>query len=132
MIVVRTGDLLASQAQTLVNTVNCVGVMGKGIALLFKDRFPEMFDDYRRRCDAGEVRLGRPYVWRGLLPPQVLNFPTKGHWRSVSRLDDIIAGLDHLEAHYRGGASPRWPCHPSAAATASSSGGWWGPSSFAG
>lgn len=101
MITVRTGDLLASQAQTLVNTVNCVGVMGKGIALLFKDRFPEMFDDYRRRCDAGEVRLGRPYVWRGLLPPQVLNFPTKGHWRSVSRLDDIIAGLDHLEAHYR-------------------------------
>ena len=101
MITICKGDLLTSSAQTLVNTVNCVGVMGKGIALLFKNRFPEMFEDYRRRCEAGEVRLGQPYVWRGLLPPQVLNFPTKDHWRSVSRLEDIVAGLDHLEAHYR-------------------------------
>jgi len=93
---VAEGDLFDSDAQTLVNTVNTVGVMGKGIALQFKRRFPEMYEDYRRRCERGEVILGRPYLWAGLFPPYVLNFPTKAHWRSVSRLRDITAGLDHL------------------------------------
>lgn len=101
MVEVRTGDLFDSQAQTLVNTVNCVGVMGKGVALGFKKRFPEMYEDYVRRCARGEVRLGRPYLYRHLVLPWVLNFPTKDHWRSVSRLDDIIQGLEYLEAHYK-------------------------------
>jgi O-acetyl-ADP-ribose deacetylase (regulator of RNase III)/uncharacterized protein YwgA len=101
MITVVKGDLFKSKAQTLVNTVNCVGVMGKGIALGFKKQFPEMFADYVRRCDAGEVKLGQPYLYRSLLPPWVLNFPTKDHWRSVARLSDITRGLDHLEAHYK-------------------------------
>lgn len=99
-VTVREGDIFKSRAQTLVNTVNCVGVMGKGIALGFRKRFPQMHDDYVRRCDRGEVRLGRPYLYKQSSGPWVLNFPTKDHWRSVSRLADIEAGLDHLESHY--------------------------------
>ncbi len=100
---VRTliGDLFGSRAQTLVNTVNCVGVMGKGIALEFKKRFPEMYRDYVIRCAATQVRLGEPYLFRGLIPPWILNFPTKDDWRSVSRISDIVAGLEYLERHYR-------------------------------
>jgi len=98
---VRQGDLFESSAQTLVNTVNTVGVMGKGVALGFKKRFPEMYRDYVRRCERGEVHLGRPYLWRPLVEPWVLNFPTKQHWRSDSKLQDIVAGLEYLAAHYR-------------------------------
>jgi O-acetyl-ADP-ribose deacetylase (regulator of RNase III) len=98
---VVVGDLFEAPAQTLVNTVNCVGVMGKGVALEFKKRFPAMYEDYVARCERGEVKLGRPYLYRNPQPPHVLDFPTKGHWRSVSRLKDIVTGLDYLEAHYR-------------------------------
>lgn len=98
---VREGDLFASKAQTLVNTVNCVGVMGKGVALEFRKRFPDMYEDYVARCRRGEVRLGRPYLFRYENGPWILNFPTKGHWRAVSRLRDIVEGLDWLERHYR-------------------------------
>ena len=94
------GDLFASQAQTLVNTVNCVGVMGKGVALEFKKRLPSLFDDYAARCARKEVRLGEPYLFAGTDGRQVLNFPTKGHWRSPSRLADIESGLDHFVKHY--------------------------------
>ncbi len=95
------GDLFQSKAQTLVNTVNCVGVMGKGLALEFKNRFPGMYKDYVRRCKKGHVRLGEPYLFRQLEPQYILNFPTKDHWRSVSRLDDIIQGLEYLKKHYK-------------------------------
>jgi len=98
---VVVGDLFEAPAQTLVNTVNCVGVMGKGVALEFKKRFPAMYEDYVVRCERGEVKLGRPYLYRNPEAPHVLNFPTKDHWRSVSRLKEIVAGLKHLEAHYR-------------------------------
>jgi len=98
---VVVGDLFKSRAQTLVNTVNCVGVMGKGVALGFKERFPDMFEDYVRRCERREVRLGRPYLYKGETEPWVLNFPTKDHWRSVARLDAIVEGLEHLERNYR-------------------------------
>ena len=103
MMMVRTltGDLFESKAQTLVNTVNCVGIMGKGVALEFKKRFPDMYKDYVKRCAAKQVRLGQPYLFRWLVPPWVLNFPTKDDWRSVSRLSDIVAGLEYLERHYR-------------------------------
>jgi O-acetyl-ADP-ribose deacetylase (regulator of RNase III) len=101
MVKVVVGDLFESNAQTLVNTVNCVGVMGKGVALEFKKRFPEMYADYVQRCERGEVRLGEPYLFRYLTPPWVLNFPTKGHWRSVAKLDDIVRGLRYLTEHYR-------------------------------
>lgn len=95
------GDILQSKAQTLINTVNCVGVMGKGIALEFKNRFPDMHEDYLGRCKRGEVKPGLPYLYRTLLPPQIINFPTKDHWKSVSKISDIERGLEYLLAHYR-------------------------------
>ena len=97
---VVVGDMFESRAQTLVNTVNCVGVMGKGVAAAFRKRFPAMYMDYVARCDRHEVQLGRPYLYSEPDPPHVLNFPTKQHWRAVSRLSDIVEGLDYLEEHY--------------------------------
>ena len=101
MVKVLMGDILKSKAQTLVNTVNCVGIMGKGIALEFKEQFPDMFNDYVARCNRNEVRLGKPYLYKRLTPPWILNFPTKGHWRSVSRIEDIVKGLKYLLQHYK-------------------------------
>jgi len=98
---VLVGDLFEAKSQTLVNTVNCVGVMGKGIALEFKKRFPDMYRDYVARCERREVQLGKPYLYKMLLPPWILNFPTKDHWRSVASLDSIVEGLDYLLTHYR-------------------------------
>lgn len=77
MVKVLIGDLFASEAQTWVNTINLVGVMGKGVALEFKKRFPEMYKDYVARCKRNEVQLGRPYLYKFLIPPWILNFPTK-------------------------------------------------------
>lgn len=93
------GDLFESRAKTLVNTVNCVGVMGKGVAEQFKLRFPAMFEDYKSRTDRKAVRLGEPYLYRDQSGVQIVNFPTKDHWRSPSRLTDIERGLDYLAAH---------------------------------
>jgi uncharacterized protein YwgA len=75
--------------------------MGKGVALGFKERFPEMFADYQRRCERGEVRLGRPYLFKHLVGPWIVNFPTKQHWRQVTNLQDIVSGLEYLRAHYK-------------------------------
>jgi O-acetyl-ADP-ribose deacetylase (regulator of RNase III)/uncharacterized protein YwgA len=93
------GNLFDSGAQTLVNTVNCVGVMGKGVAEQFKSRFPAMFEDYKKRADRKAVRLGEPYLYRDRSGVQIINFPTKDHWRSPSRLADVERGLDYLVAH---------------------------------
>ncbi|UJJ59716.1 type II toxin-antitoxin system antitoxin DNA ADP-ribosyl glycohydrolase DarG [Rhodanobacter denitrificans] len=93
------GDLFTSQARVLVNTVNCVGVMGKGIAQEFRKRYPAMFKDYASRCKDGRVRIGEPYLYRDTAGAWVLNFPTKRHWRSPSRIAGIEAGLDYLAAH---------------------------------
>jgi O-acetyl-ADP-ribose deacetylase (regulator of RNase III)/uncharacterized protein YwgA len=101
MMKVVMGDLFESKAQTIVNTVNCVGIMGKGIALEFKKRFPDMFRDYVKRCEAKQVRLGKPYLFKRLFPPWVLNFPTKNHWRSVAHLQDIVEGLRYVKQHYQ-------------------------------
>jgi O-acetyl-ADP-ribose deacetylase (regulator of RNase III)/uncharacterized protein YwgA len=98
---ILVGDILKSKAQTLVNTVNCVGIMGKGIALEFKKRFPEMFKDYEERCNRKEIRVGQPYLYKSLFGQQIVNFPTKEDWRSVSKISDIEQGLDHLAAHYK-------------------------------
>jgi len=95
------GNLLNSKAQTLVNTVNCVGVMGKGIALEFKIRFPEMYHDYLQKCKREEVKLGKPYLYKESGLPWILNFPTKDHWRSISRIKDIEKGLRYLKEYYK-------------------------------
>lgn len=99
MITNATGNLLQADADALVNTVNTVGVMGKGIALQFRKAYPEMFAAYAKACKAGEVRLGQMHVWEtGALngPRFIINFPTKGHWRSGSKISDIDAGLSDL------------------------------------
>lgn len=93
------GNLLQADVDALVNTVNTVGVMGKGIALQFKRVYPEMFKDYAKAAKRGELALGSMHVWAtGLMtgPRFIINFPTKGHWKSSSRLIDIERGLDDL------------------------------------
>jgi O-acetyl-ADP-ribose deacetylase (regulator of RNase III) len=104
MIYFKQGNLLESKADALVNTVNCVGIMGKGIALQFKQAFPENFKQYERACRAGEVQLGKMFVVStdSLLPPRyIINFPTKDHWKNRSRLESIESGLQDLVAKVR-------------------------------
>ena len=96
---VKQDDLLGSSMQTHVNTVNCVGIMGKGIALQFKERYPEMFADYQKKCRKGEVRLGKPYVYRVSADRLIVNFPTKDHWKNKSSLKSIEDGLKYLSEH---------------------------------
>jgi len=97
------GDIFDSKAQTLINTVNCVGIMGKGIAAEFKKRYPEMFNDYIARCQKNEVRPGVPYLFKIplLFAPQVINFPTKSDWRAASQIKDIDKGLKILVSKYK-------------------------------
>ena len=99
MIRFTTGDIITEDAEALVNTVNCVGVMGRGIALQFKKAFPENFRAYSEACERGEVNPGRMFVFdTGTLtnPRCIINFPTKRHWRGNSRVEDINAGLKDL------------------------------------
>ena len=102
MIESTQGNLLNAPVEALVNTVNTVGIMGKGIALQFKQAYPQMFRAYEHACKAGEVRLGKMHVvdLGGLLggPRWIINFATKGHWRARSRISDIEAGLQDLVA----------------------------------
>lgn len=101
------GDILAEKTEALVNTVNCVGVMGRGIALQFKRRFPENFKMYVSLCKSREMKPGQMFVFdRGaagqLFPPRyVINFPTKRHWRGKSRIEDIESGLESLVQEIR-------------------------------
>src|SRR5690554_6605167 len=90
------GDILKSDVEAIVNTVNCVGVMGRGIALQFKKAWPENFNAYKKACDAGEIMPGKMFVFStGQLayPRYIVNFPTKRHWRGASRMEDIEIGL---------------------------------------
>jgi O-acetyl-ADP-ribose deacetylase (regulator of RNase III) len=101
MIQTVTGNLLDADAEALVNTVNTVGVMGRGIALQFKRAFPENFRAYAQACKAGEVVPGRMFIHTtgaAANPKYIINFPTKRHWRSNSKLEDIEAGLAALAA----------------------------------
>jgi O-acetyl-ADP-ribose deacetylase (regulator of RNase III) len=114
MIEITRGDILRADAEALVNTVNCVGFMGRGIALQFKRRFPDNFRAYAAACRRKEVQPGKMHVFAtGLYtnPRYIINFPTKRHWRSKSRLDDIEAGLSDLirEVHRRKIASVAVP-----------------------
>ena len=114
MIEYRTGDILKDESEALVNTVNCVGVMGRGIALQFKDAYPENFKEYAAACKRGDVKPGNMLVYEtGRLtgPRYVINFPTKRHWRGKSRIQDIESGLKGLkeflqEKHIRSVAIP--------------------------
>jgi O-acetyl-ADP-ribose deacetylase (regulator of RNase III) len=99
MIHPSSGDILAAPVEALVNTVNCVGVMGRGIALQFKNAFPDNYKQYAQACKRKEVQPGRMFITStGLLqgPHYIINFPTKRHWRGKSRLEDIETGLVDL------------------------------------
>ena len=104
MITYKTGDILTEAAEALVNTVNCVGVMGRGVALQFKRAFPENFKAYAARCKHDEMRPGHVFVFEtgAMVPPRyIINFPTKRHWRGKSRLEDIESGLESLAGEIR-------------------------------
>jgi O-acetyl-ADP-ribose deacetylase (regulator of RNase III) len=99
MIQFTTGNILDAEAEALVNTVNCVGVMGRGIALQFKHAFPGNFKAYASACERGAVQPGRMFVFDTgelTLPRYIINFPTKRHWRGKSRIEDIQSGLEAL------------------------------------
>jgi O-acetyl-ADP-ribose deacetylase (regulator of RNase III) len=104
MVEFRTGDILQADAEALVNTVNCVGIMGRGIALQFKNVFPENFKAYAAACAREEVQPGRMFVFEtGTMtnPKFIINFPTKRHWRGKSRIEDIESGLKALVEEIR-------------------------------
>jgi O-acetyl-ADP-ribose deacetylase (regulator of RNase III) len=93
------GDILKADAEALVNTVNCVGIMGRGIALQFRKTFPENFKAYEAACKANQVQPGKMFVYdlnRLYNPRFIINFPTKRHWKGKSRLEDIKSGLADL------------------------------------
>ncbi len=99
MIHYTRGNLLEADVEALVNTVNTVGVMGKGVALMFKETFPDNFHAYVEACKNGELELGRVFVTEResfLSPRWIINFPTKRHWRSRNRVEWIEAGLVDL------------------------------------
>ncbi len=99
MINLTTGNLLQADVEAIVNTVNTVGVMGKGIALQFKKAYPVNFAAYKKACDSGEIRPGAVFVvdLQALANPKyVINFPTKRHWRGKSKIEDIDSGLVSL------------------------------------
>ncbi len=99
MLSLREGNLLDADVEAVVNTVNTVGVMGKGIALMFKERYPRNFAAYARACKSGEVRIGRIFATdtEDLFGPRwILNFPTKNHWRARTRLEWVEQGLEDL------------------------------------
>lgn len=99
MIHFQKGNLLEAPADALVNTVNTVGVMGKGLALQFKQRFPDNFRAYAAACKAGEVTVGRMFVTQNEElegPRWIINFPTKQYWRHPSKLEWVAAGLQDL------------------------------------
>lgn len=95
----KTGDILRDDAEALVNTVNCVGIMGRGVALQFKNDFPENFKAYEQACAREEVQPGRMFIYETHTltgPKFIVNFPTKRHWRGKSRMEDIDSGLKAL------------------------------------
>jgi O-acetyl-ADP-ribose deacetylase (regulator of RNase III) len=99
MIKLTQGDILKARTDALVNTVNCVGVMGRGVALQFRKAFPDNFQAYKQVCDRKQLHPGQVFVYDlgRLEPPRyVINFPTKRHWKGKSKLADIQAGLEAL------------------------------------
>ena len=94
------GDIFDSRAQVIVNTVNVKGVMGKGLALAFKQRYPEMFIVYQQECKMGKLRIGKPTLYKKT-SPWILNFPTKNDWKYPSKLEYLEKGLEYFAANYK-------------------------------
>lgn len=93
------GNIFDTKCQTIVNTINCVGVMGKGLALEFKYRYPEMFKTYETLCKDAKIKPGVLFLWKKS-KPWILNFPTKNHWKDPSKIDYIKRGLEYFVDNY--------------------------------
>ena len=96
----QKGDIFDSKAQVIVNTVNCQGVMGKGLALAFKQRYPDMFLTYQQECKTRKLRIGHPTLYRKS-NPWILNFPTKDTWKANSKIEYLEKGLEYFVANYK-------------------------------
>ena len=99
MIELTQGDILKADTEALVNTVNCVGIMGRGIALQFKKAFPDNYKYYKDACDKKQLHPGSMLVYdlnRYDNPQYIINFPTKRHWKGKSRIEDIESGLEAI------------------------------------
>ncbi|MGD0449926.1 MAG: macro domain-containing protein [Candidatus Bathyarchaeia archaeon] len=94
------GDILEAKTQVVVNTVNCEGFMGKGLALQFKKAYPEMFKEYKQKCVEGEIEIGKLHLYKNSFRYWILNFPTKDRWRQNSKLDYIQKGLEEFKNRY--------------------------------
>lgn len=98
MIKFVSGDIFKDKSKALVNPVNCKGVMGAGLAKAFKDKYPEMFEEYRIECKKWNVQIGKGHIWkhkRGR-PDWILNAPTKDHWRGKSKIEYVESALDWI------------------------------------
>ena len=92
----KKGNLLAENTEALVNPVNCVGIMGKGLALQFKNNYPDNFESYRIACTQGVVQPGKIFAIQSKFGKYIINFPTKNHWRDKTKIGDIAEGLEAL------------------------------------
>lgn len=94
------GDILEAKTQVVVNTVNCKGVMGKGLALQFKKKYPAMYNDYKQKCEKEKITIGHLDLYKEIPRYWILNFPTKKHWRNKSKLEYIEKGLREFKDKY--------------------------------
>jgi O-acetyl-ADP-ribose deacetylase (regulator of RNase III) len=107
MITIKKGNIFTTNSQVIVNTVNCVGVMGAGIAFEFKLRYPKMFNEYQKFCESGQIKIGNLWIYNDIdsahknACSRVLNFPTKVHWKDHSSLHYIEQGLEKLLQTYQ-------------------------------
>ncbi len=100
MLTVLKGDLFQSEAQTIVNTINCVGAMGKGIALEYKKKYPEMYAKYVSLCKNKQISIGKLWLYK-TDTKWILNFPTKDDWRNPSKIEYLVLGLEKFVATYK-------------------------------
>lgn len=100
MLTVLRGDLFQSDAQTIVNTINCVGAMGKGIALEYKKKYPEMYVKYVSLCKNKQISIGKLWLYK-TDTKWILNFPTKDDWRNPSKIEYLVLGLEKFVSTYK-------------------------------
>lgn len=100
MLTIVTGDIFQSNTQTIVNTVNCVGAMGKGIALEYKKRYPKMYVQYKELCNQKLIDVGKLWLYK-TEEKWILNFPTKKHWRDSSKIEYLELGLKKFISEYK-------------------------------